>query len=49
MCLCLPRPLPRAHPHRTGKFTQDGESHLLPGCQRDRETRAVGPAQGPRE
>lgn len=49
MCLCLPRPLTRARPHGTGKFMQDGESHLLPSCQRDRETRAAGLEQGPRE
>jgi len=35
--------------HRTGKFMQDGESHLLPGCQRDGETGAAGLEQGPRE
>lgn len=41
-----PPPLPRACPHGTGKFTQDGESHLLPSCQRDQETRAGGGTAG---
>lgn len=48
-CLCLPCPLPRAHPHGTGKFMQGGESRLLPGCQKDWETRAVGLERGLRE
>lgn len=47
MCLCLPHPIPRAHPHR--KVQPGWGSHLLPSCQRVQETRAVGLEGGPWE